>query len=392
MYRDESGQIAGVFAAARDITGRKKAEEALRRLNQRNEMILNSAGEGIYGTDIDGNIMFINPAAQKMLGFSSEDLIGKNSHQTFHHTKSDGNPYPIEECPLHRSLNEGESYRGQDEVFWTRDGRMFFIEHVNTPLVENNRVAGAVVVFRDVTERRKVEEEIRKLNDELEQRVIMRTADFEKKSLELQESQSALMNIVDDLNNKTEELEQANIKLKDLDRLKSMFIASMSHELRTPLNSIIGFSSILYDGWIGPVTAEQKENLATILKSGKHLLNLINDVIDISKIEAGKIESKIEDFDLNDVISEAVNLLISEIKAKGLSLTVDSVSLQMRTDRRRLLQCVINLLSNAVKFTEKGSIRVVARKRGGAKSLKTFPSELPIFRTSPLAEIYGNLR
>ena len=170
------------------------------------------------------------------------------------------------------------------------------------------------------------------------------------------------MNIVDDLNNKTEELEQANVKLKDLDRLKSMFIASMSHELRTPLNSIIGFSSILHDDWIGPVNAEQKENLATILRSGKHLLNLINDVIDISKIEAGKIECKIEDFDLNDVISEAVNLLTSEIKEKGLSLTVDAVSLRMHTDRRRLLQCVINLLSNAVKFTEKGSVRINARK------------------------------
>ena len=87
-------------------------------------------------------------------------------------------------------------------------------------------------------------------------------------------------------------------------------------------------------------------------------------MIDISKIEAGKIECKIEDFDLNDVISEAANLLISEIKAKGLSLTVDAVSVRLRTDRRRLLQCVINLLSNAVKFTEKGSIRVTAKYVG----------------------------
>lgn len=364
VYRDESGQIAGVFAAARDITGRKKAEEAFRRLSQRNEMILNSAGEGIYGTDIEGNVMFINAAAQEMFGFRSEELIGKNSHKIFHHTKADGKPYPIEECPLHRSLNEGESYRGQDDVFWTRDGRMFPVENVNTPLIENGEVVGAVVVFRDITVRKKTEEEIRMLTEELEQRVTARTAELKNNSRELEGSQRALINIVDDLNQKTLELEDANNKLKDLDRLKSMFIASMSHELRTPLNSIIGFSSILHDAWVGPVNAEQKENLAIILRSGRHLLNLINDVIDISKIEAGKIECRLEDFDLNDVISEAVNLLLSEIKAKGLALTVDAVSLRMHTDRRRLLQCVINLLSNAVKFTEKGSVRVTAKYAG----------------------------
>jgi len=360
VYRDEKGAISGVFAAARDITGRKKAEEALKRLNQKNEMILNSAGEGIYGTDIDGNIMFINPAAGKMLGFRSAELIGRNSHQTFHHTRADGKPYPIAECPLHRSLKEGESHRGEDEVFWARNGRMFHVEHVNTPLIENNEVVGAVVVFRDITERKKAEEEIRKLNEDLEQRVTTRTADLEKKGLELQESQRALMNLVDDLNTKTGELEQANIKLKDLDRLKSMFIASMSHELRTPLNSIIGFSSIMLNEWAGPVTEEQKENLAAVLRSGKHLLSLINDVIDVSKIEAGKIESVADDFDVSDVVREAVETFRKDVAEKGLDLKVSTLRQTMHADRRRLLQCLLNLVSNAVKFTEKGTISVSA--------------------------------
>jgi len=358
VYRDERGEISGVFAAARDITERKKAEEAFMLLNQKNEMILNSAGEGIYGTDNDGNIMFINPAAQKILGYGSENLVGRGSHQLFHHTRADGSPYPQEECPLHRSIKERKSHRGEEEVFWSRDGRMVYVEHVNTPLIENNEVVGAVVVFRDITERKKAEEEIRKLNQDLEQRVIRRTADLEKKSLELQDSQLALMNIVDDLNSKTEELERANIKLKDLDRLKSMFIASMSHELRTPLNSIIGFSSIMLNEWAGPVTEEQKENLAAVLRSGKHLLSLINDVIDVSKIEAGKIESVAEDFDVSDVVREAVETFRKDVAEKGLELKVSALQQTMHADRRRLLQCLLNLVSNAVKFTEKGTISI----------------------------------
>ena len=361
VYKDETGRVIGVFAGARDITERKRAEEELKSLTLRNEMILNSAGEGIYGIDITGNIVFMNQASLGMLGFTIQDIIGKNSHQMFHHTKADGKPNCIEDCLLHKSLARGETYRGQDDVFWTADGRMFPVEYVNTPLVVNGAVVGAVVVFRDVTERKQAEDEIRKLTEELEKRVEERTDDLQKKSDELRGSQLALMNIVDDLNTKTGELEKANLKLQDLDRLKSLFIASMSHELRTPLNSIIGFSSILHDEWVGKVNAEQKENLATILRSGKHLLSLINDVIDVSKIESGKIDVSCEDFDINDVISEAVGIFKTDIQDKALDLKVEPIHLAMHSDRRKLLQCVVNLISNAVKFTEKGTITVAAR-------------------------------
>jgi signal transduction histidine kinase len=172
------------------------------------------------------------------------------------------------------------------------------------------------------------------------------------------------MNIVEDLNEKTGELVQANAKLQELDRLKSMFIASMSHELRTPLNSVIGFSSVLLNEWIGPVNAEQKENLAIILQAGIHLLNLVNDVIDVSKIEAGKIESFAEEFELHDLIDEAINLLRKDAEDKGIELHSEPLSLVMRTDRRRLFQCLLNLLSNGVKFTEQGSVSIDTRVIG----------------------------
>ncbi|MDA8431788.1 MAG: PAS domain S-box protein [Nitrospiraceae bacterium] len=361
VYRNETGDVIGVFAAARDITELRKSEGELERITQRNEMILNSAGEGIYGTDVEGNLLFINPSAAMMLGYGEEEVIGKNSHLLFHHSKADGTRYPFDECPLHKSLSHGEVSRGREEVFWTRGGKRFDVEHVSTPLVESGNIVGAVVVFRDITDRKRMEAELRMLNEELEERVKERTADLQKKSAELQESQRVLVDLVKDLNLKTTELEQANSRLKELDTLKSMFIASMSHELRTPLNSIIGFSSILLDEWTGTVTAEQKENLATILRSGRHLLALINDVIDVSKVEAGIVQRQVEEFDLYVVIEEAASTLAKEIKDKGLYLKVEAVHQQMSSDRRRLLQCVLNLISNAVKFTEQGGITVVAR-------------------------------
>lgn len=168
---------------------------------------------------------------------------------------------------------------------------------------------------------------------------------------------------------RTRELEEANHKLKELDQLKSMFIASMSHELRTPLNSVIGFSSILLNEWVGPLNDEQKENMATVLRAGRYLLTLINDVIDVSKIEARQIEIRVEEFELLELIREAAATLQKEIRDKGLELRIDGGELVMRTDRRRLLQCLLNLLSNAVKYTEQGFVRIAVKKVRGQNSV-----------------------
>lgn len=175
-------------------------------------------------------------------------------------------------------------------------------------------------------------------------------------NMEMSESHLALMNIVEDLNQKTSELKRANQKLMALDRLKSTFIAAMSHELRTPLNSVIGFSSILGEEWFGPINREQKENLSIINRSGKLLLSMINNVIDVSEIEAGSIEARFESFDLYGLLEEAASYVENDIIKKGLSLQLDIHPRMIYSDRRRLLQCVINLLINATKFTERGKI------------------------------------
>jgi signal transduction histidine kinase len=189
----------------------------------------------------------------------------------------------------------------------------------------------------------------------------------QERTIALQDSQRALMNIVEDLNLKTEELEVANIKLKELDRLKSMFIASMSHELRTPLNSIIGFSGIMLQGMTGDLNNEQHDQLERVFRAGKHLLSLITDVIDIAKIESGKIVPFPEEFRLDEFIDEVVGQILQQAKNKGLSVEHDipDKSFMMHADRRRLLQCLLNYLSNAVKFTEKGSIRIIVEEEDG---------------------------
>jgi signal transduction histidine kinase len=209
------------------------------------------------------------------------------------------------------------------------------------------------------------ENKIREYSDRLEQKVKKRTNSLEEKTKKLERSQGAMMYLLEDINESREELEEANNKLKELDKLKSMFIASMSHELRTPLNSIIGFTGVILQGMTGEINERQQDQLSRVYRSSKHLLSLISDVIDISKIEAGRIDVYSEQFELIEIINEAVQSIQPQLKEKNLSLEVTVPdNLQMKTDRKRLFQCLINYLSNSVKFTEQGSIKISAREIG----------------------------
>ncbi len=358
---DLAGKVVRSSVIARDITAQLTVEEALRKSEAIYRSVVTAMAEGVIFQSADGVITAVNPALEKILECSAEQLIGRTLAECrWEAVSEDGRPFPWELFPATVTLRTGEPQTNVVMGIRRPDETHAWISVNSHPLIPTGGAApeGVVITVRDITVRKRAEEEIWKLNAELEARVNARTSDLEVKQTEILQSQKALMNIVEDLNLKTEELEAANNKLQELDRLKSMFIASMSHELRTPLNSIIGFSSIMLDEWLGPVNAEQKENLATIKRSGKHLLNLINDVIDVSKIEAGKIEIRLEEFDIYDLVSEAIQLLEKEVREKGLDLHHELLHQTVCTDRRRLLQCVINLLSNAFKFTEQGTITV----------------------------------
>jgi signal transduction histidine kinase len=214
-------------------------------------------------------------------------------------------------------------------------------------------------LLQEVAERRRVENELKEYHDHLEVLVKKRTTDLE-------ETQSSLLSLLNDVNKTKEELKKANSQLKELDNLKSMFIASMSHELRTPLNSIIGFTGVILQGMAGEINDEQKDQLQRVYSSAKHLLALISDIIDISKIEAGKIQPYTEEFQLDEIIKESISSLQTQIDDKGLVLETSlPQSLKLKTDRRRLLQCILNYLTNAVKFTEKGRISIAANEIDG---------------------------
>jgi len=162
-----------------------------------------------------------------------------------------------------------------------------------------------------------------------------------------------------------EQLEQANVRLQEMDRLKSVFLASTSHELRTPLNSIIGFTGIILQGMSGEVNEEQRKQLTMVKNSASHLLSLINDVLDISKIESGRVELSPEEFSLDDLVREVVEPLSPTASKKGLELMTEvPAGITLFNDKRRVKQVLMNLVSNAVKFTNQGSVKITARVPG----------------------------
>lgn len=154
--------------------------------------------------------------------------------------------------------------------------------------------------------------------------------------------------------------ERANERLQQLDRLRSEFLAMMSHELRTPLNSIIGFTGILRQGLAGPLNDEQAKQLGMVQFSARHLLSLINDLLDLSRIEAGKMEVNLERFRVAEVVSEVLQSLTPLVAQKGLqwSVQIADPALEMHSDRKKLYQILLNLANNAVKFTERGSVEI----------------------------------
>ena len=216
------------------------------------------------------------------------------------------------------------------------------------------------------------------LNNKLEQRVRERTA-------ELSASNAALNEAKHDLESKvaqrTEELTQANEKLKEVDRLKSEFLATMSHELRTPLNSIIGFTGILRQELAGPINAEQKKQLSMVQSSGRHLLNLINDLLDLSRIESGKMEVVEEPFEFEPLVDEVMQTLLPSASMKGIVLEKDlRVPGQICSDRKKVFQILLNLANNAVKFTDKGKVKISGERSNGTLAVRVTDTGIGIQR------------
>ncbi len=306
-------EVIEIVTVSRDISERRRAEEEGKRLAVRNALLLESAAEGIVGLDGDGTISFLNPAGERILGWAAAELLGKSRHAFLHHPGPDA-PHSEETCGLCMSVSTGYGQTSQDEVFWRRDGTSFPVEFQSTPVREGEGVVGTVLTFRDVGARRRANQELVRAK---------------------------------------EEAEAANAA-------KSEFLARMSHELRTPLNSVIGFSNVLRKNKAGNLTAMDLSYLERIGTNGVQLLALINDILDLSKIEAGKVAIELSMVEVGSLVDDTLVQLGDRRLKNGVTVTsvVPAKTRTIETDPTKLRQVLINLIGNAVKFTHAGSVTV----------------------------------
>ncbi|MGD9116807.1 MAG: PAS domain S-box protein [Dehalococcoidia bacterium] len=226
----------------------------------------------------------------------------------------------------------------------TAKGNIIWCRAMGKAIRENGKCVKVRGTFQDVTELKEAELALKQWSVELEDRVKQRTAELEQRSKELAE---------------------ANVNLEEMSRHKSQFLANMSHELRTPLNSIIGYTKLMLDGLEGEINDEQQKDLQTVYNNSRHLLSLINDLLDLSKIEAGKVAVSYESFTIDELLDDVIPSVKQLAEGKGLSLQykVTPGINHLYADRAKTKQTLINILGNAVKFTEKGGINLdVAEK------------------------------
>jgi PAS domain S-box-containing protein len=313
----QEGQLGAVIAF-RDVSERRQAEIDRANLSRSNQLLLDSTEEGIYGIDNDGSCTFINKAGARLIGIAPEEALGRNMHALTHHSHSDGTSYPALDCPIYHVLETSESCRVEEEVFWKQDRTAFPVAYAASPIVEDGKIQGAVITFSDITARKQSE---------------------------------------DDLRRAKEAAEAAS-------RTKSQFLANMSHELRTPMNAIIGYSEMLQEEAEDEGLDAFTPDLQKINNAGKHLLALINDILDLSKIEAGKMDLYLEDFDIAAMVGDVSGTVQALMGKKNNTLVVDCPSDigPMHADMTKVRQSLLNLLSNAAKFTTDGTITLEARR------------------------------
>ncbi|MBW2607604.1 MAG: PAS domain S-box protein, partial [Deltaproteobacteria bacterium] len=310
---------------------RDRAEEALRESERKYRSIFENAIEGIFQSTHEGRFVSVNPAMAQVLGYDSpEEVIA-----TYEDIQKQLYVHPQDRDNFLAPLREIGRISGFETQVYRKDGKVIWISiSARTVRDSDGKVLHYEGTVEDITERRLAEEELRKHRDHLEELV-------EDRTTELAEAKEAA--------------EAAN-------RAKSEFLASMSHELRTPLNAILGFSELMERD--PAVTESLRENLSIINRSGEHLLALINDVLDMSKIEAGLIDLDKQSFDLHRTLTVIEEMISSRAGAKGLQFIVNratDVPRYIRADEQKIRQVLLNLLGNAVKFTTQGGITLRVR-------------------------------
>ncbi|MGD1914460.1 MAG: GAF domain-containing protein [Rivularia sp. (in: cyanobacteria)] len=290
----------------REINVSEQAKASLERLSRQSQLILNSAGEGIYGLNPHGKLTFINPAAAKMLGYQVEELIVSIAnkdldtyptyilpefphqsgdgfmHAILNHSKPDGIPYPWLENPIHDTLETGAVQYITDDIFYRRDGTKFPVEYVSTPILEKNKIVGAVVIFKDITERQIIE------------------------------------------------------------RMKNEFVSVVSHELRTPLTSIRSALGLLSHGSLKNQPEKSQRMLEIAFDNTNRLVRLINDILDIERINSGKVTMEKQNCNASELMIQAVDEMRAMAERAEVKLALKPVEAELWVDPDRIVQTLTN--------------------------------------------------
>lgn len=334
---DDNGKVTHYLAVKEDISDRKQAEKDLLKFSK----VVEQSPNMIVIIGLDAIIEYVNPAYNTITGFRSDEVVGTY----FSILKSDEDDKEYEK--LKETIQSGIAWHGEI-IDKKKDGEYYWQSiSINPILNENNGITHYVAIMQDISDRKRVENEIYDLNINLEQKVNERTS-------ELMITNEILMNEIIARKKNEEELKKSRQEAEEANRAKSDFLSRMSHELRTPLNSILGFAQLFE---MGDLSANQRKGVGHILKSGRHLLRLINEVLDIAKIESGKVTLSMELVKVKEVINEAIDLV--RPLTKELQITLDykehpSDNLFVKADKQRLVQVLVNLMNNGIKYNKKG--------------------------------------
>lgn len=306
LFEKDDGAEVTIEGTVIDITERKQDEEELARLSRQMQLILNSAGEGICGLDRNGIITFANPAAATMTGWTVDELLGANLHNRLHERQAEDADSSLDRCAIVASMIDGQKHQTSDEVFWRKDGTSFPVEFISTPICsDRGEILGAVVVFQDISQRRAIE------------------------------------------------------------RMKNEFVSVVSHELRTPLTAIRGSLGLLASGRLGTLAPQARHMLDIGVTNTDRLIRLINNILDVERLDSGRIVLQLQPCSIESLISQAVAAIAPLAEKEDIRIESAPCPATVHADPDRVVQTLTNLLGNAIKFSPRNStIRVSVEVSG----------------------------
>jgi PAS domain S-box-containing protein len=329
--RDEAGKVLHLEGFVEDISERKLAEEAIEQLRRQNELILNSAGEGILGLNLEGKHTFVNPAAARMLGFEVDELIGHMGHGVYHHTKESGDSFPEEECPIYQAYRNGKFCPLTEEIFWRKDGTSFPVRYSSAPLMEEGKVLGAVVTFRDITEQKRIE--------------------AEKDRLKAQLAQAQKMEAIGTL------------------------AGGIAHDFNNILGIIMGYAEIA--DFALPLDSKVKQDIAEVLKATHRAKDLVTQILTFSRKQDQERRALL----VVPVIKEALKLLRSSLPATiEIRQKLDLLQGEdlVFGDPTQIHQILMNLSTNAAH---------AMRERGGILAVTIAPVDFSLLSDGKAMEL-----